>query len=54
MAQSGSALVCDILNPNLRQTHPILVPWVNEMRSQGYRDEQIQTMFGEHIMITIL
>ena len=39
----------DILDPNLGDRYPTLVPWVNEMRSAGYSGEQIQMYFREQM-----
>ena len=39
----------NILDPNLGQTHPTLVPWVQGMRSAGYTPDQIQIYFRQQI-----
>eukprot|EP01083_Nonionella_stella_P140215 429406_1 len=39
----------NILDPNLAQTHPTLVPWVNGMQSAGYSPAQIQMYFKQQM-----
>lgn len=39
----------NILDPNLGQTHPALVPWVQNMRNQGFTNQQIQFHFQQQM-----